>query len=71
MPNITCEGPPIKELEAKRQLVKEITEAAHKAYKLPRDVIVVVIRENAPENVGVGGELIVDRRQRESGKPGD
>ena len=67
MPTITCEGPPIEDIEVKRKLVKEITEAAHGAYHLPRDVIVVVIRENLPENVAVGGELIVDRQAPRSG----
>ena len=60
MPNITVEGPKINDVEVK-MLVKEITESAVKAYKLPKDVIVVVIKENFPENVGVGGELIIDR----------
>lgn len=65
MPTITAEGPPLKDIEVKRQLVREMTDAATKAYKLPRDVIVVVIKENAPENVGVGGELIADRHRKE------
>ncbi|NQU94664.1 MAG: tautomerase family protein [Candidatus Omnitrophica bacterium] len=63
MPNITVEGPKIKDLEVKRALIKEVTEAAVKAYKLPPAVIVAVIKENAPENVGVGGQLICDRKQ--------
>ena len=67
MPTITCEGPTITDIDVKRRLVKEITEAAHGAYCLPRDVIVVVIRENLPENVAVGGELIVDRQAPRSG----
>jgi 4-oxalocrotonate tautomerase len=71
MPNINVEGPPIGDLDIKRQLVKEITESAHKAYKLPKAVIVVVIKENAAENVGVGGELIIDRKQHESTGPGN
>jgi len=65
MPTITAEGPPIRDIEVKRELVREMTDAAQKAYKLPRDVIVVVIKENAPENVGVGGELIADKHPRE------
>ena len=69
MPNITIEGPMIKDLDVKRELVKGVTELAHKAYRLPREVIVVVIKENAPENVGVGGELIVDRIKKEAHKP--
>jgi 4-oxalocrotonate tautomerase len=65
MPNITVEGPPLKDIEVKRELVREMTDAAQKAFKLPREVIVVVIKENAPENVGVGGELIADRHRKE------
>jgi 4-oxalocrotonate tautomerase len=53
------EGPPIPEIERKRQLVKKLTEAAVEIYKIEH--IVVLIRENAPENVGVNGELIADR----------
>ena len=62
MPNICIEGPAI-DVDTKRTLVQEFTDAAVKAYGLPREVIVVLIKENAPENVGVGGELIIDRRQ--------
>jgi len=61
MPNITVDGPRIADLDKKRGLVKEITEAAAKAYGLPQQVMVVLIKENPPENVGVGGRLIVDR----------
>jgi 4-oxalocrotonate tautomerase len=67
MPNITVEGPPIKELERKRTLVQEMTNAATKAYGLPKDVIVVVVKENPPENVAVGGKLIADRQQSAPG----
>ncbi len=60
------EGPPIKDPDKKRTLGKEITLAAVKAYGLPEEVIVVLIKENSPENVCVGGELICDRIQRRS-----
>ncbi len=63
MPNITIEGPPIKELDKKRTLAREMTEAATKAYGLPTETIVVLIKENSPQNVGVGGKLIIDRRK--------
>ena len=66
MPTITIEGPPIKEIDKKRELAKEVTDAATKAYRLPREIIVVVIKENSPENVSVAGQLIIDRK-----KPGD
>lgn len=61
MPNITIEGPPIKDIDAKRILAKEVTAIAAKTYKLPAEYIVVVIKENLPENVAVGGQLICDR----------
>ena len=63
MPTATMSGPPIEDLEVKRKLVKEITDAMEKAYKIPREAYTVVINENPPENVGVGGELLVDRRK--------
>ena len=68
MPNITVEGPPIKELDTKRKLTKEITKAAVKAYGLPKEIIVVLIKENPPENVSVGGQLILDRLKQKSEK---
>jgi len=63
VPTVVLDGPPIEDLDIKRALVKEITDALEKAYKLPRNVFTVVIKENAPNNVGVGGELIIDRRR--------
>lgn len=62
MPIISVEGPPIKEIERKRQLVKELTDVAAKIYKIEH--IVVLIRENAPENVGVNGKLIADQQNK-------
>ena len=64
MPTITVEGPPIEEFERKRQLVKDITEAATKTFGLSKEVIVVIIKENTPDNVSVGGQLIIDRLQQ-------
>lgn len=63
MPTITAEGPPIRDLQKKRTMVKEMTEAATKAYGLPAQTIVVVVKENLPENVAVGGQLICDRQE--------
>lgn len=60
MPTIVVDGPPIKELEAKRQLVKGLSEAAVKVYGIPH--VTVLIKENAPENVGVNGQLLIDRK---------
>ena len=63
MPSVKIEGPKIEDVEIKRVLVKEITDALEKAYKLPRQVYVVLIKENPPENVGSGGHLILDKKK--------
>lgn len=61
MPTVTVEGPPLKDLDRKRSLAREITDTLERAYGLPRQAYTVVIRENQPENVCVGGELLCDR----------
>jgi len=61
MPTITVEGPHIKDLDKKRKLVKELTESASEAYGLTKEKIIVLIKENPPENVGVGGQLLIDK----------
>ncbi len=68
MPTITVEGPPVT-MEKKRLLVKSLTEAAEAAYDdIPTDAFIVLIRENSAENVGVGGELLADRRAKGAGQ---
>lgn len=62
MPIITLEGPPITEKAVRRTLVEELTNSAAKAYGLPKEKIIVLVRENAPDQVAVGGVLIADRR---------
>jgi 4-oxalocrotonate tautomerase len=59
MPLIMVEGPVIKEVERKRQLVKELTDVASKIYGIEH--IIVIIRENSLENIGTNGELIIDK----------
>ena len=46
---------------------KRLTETAAEIYQIEH--ITVLIKENPPENVGVGGELTLDRKQRETGEP--
>ncbi|TKJ36605.1 4-oxalocrotonate tautomerase [candidate division TA06 bacterium B3_TA06] len=60
MPLIQVDGPPI-DIEKKRRLVKELTDVAVKIYEIEH--IVVLIRENQPENVGSNGELIADKQR--------
>ncbi len=60
MPIITLEGPPLS-LEKKRILANDLTSLAARAYDLPESTIIIMLRENAPDQVAVGGTLIADR----------
>ena len=63
MPTIVVDGPPI-DVEKKRQLVRGLTDAAIGVYgSIP---ITVLIKENPPENVGVTGELLIDRLKKKA-----
>ena len=61
MPHIVVNGPPIKDLDKKRVLVKEITDVIQKVYEVPRQAIVIVIREDSSSNVSSGGTLLSDK----------
>jgi len=61
MPIITLEGPKIIDLERRRSLIRELTDAAVKAYGLPQEKIIVILHENSREQVGVAGELLADK----------
>jgi len=61
MPIIQLDGPPIKDMHVRRTLVKELTSAAAMAYGMPEEKIIILIRENSPEQVSVGGTLLADR----------
>ncbi len=60
MPIITLEGPRIADLDRRRALIRELTDAAVKAYGMPQEKIIVLLHENSREQVGVGGELLSD-----------
>ena len=61
MPSIMVEGPPVP-VETKRKLVKGLTEVAIEAYGIPH--IVVLIKENEPDCVGIDGVLLCDKRKK-------
>lgn len=49
--------------EKKAQLVKEVTEATARITGVSEQAIFVFIKENEPENVGVGGVLLPDMKK--------
>lgn len=62
MPSITMELVKMSR-EKKAQLVAEVTESTARIMNLPKETIYVFIKENDPENVGVGGTLLPDLKK--------
>ena len=44
-------------VESKKKLVREITDVVERICQVPRPSILVILREDPPENVGIGGSL--------------
>ncbi len=66
MPTIQFDGPKMSR-EQKADLVASFTEAASRVTGMPKHAFVVYMRENDPENVGVGGELLLERLKKQGG----
>jgi len=49
------------DVNKKRKLVERLTDAMAEVYGVPREAVVVTIKEDEPENVGIGGVLAMDR----------
>jgi len=62
MPTIFFYGPRL-EKEKRREMIKSFTETASRVTGIEKSAFVVYLRESSPENVGVGGELLEDRRK--------
>jgi len=63
MPIITASGPHLT-TEQKRTLAEKLTDAACAVYDRPREMIIVIIRENDPENVAIGGVTVAERQAK-------
>lgn len=65
MPSVDIQGPAL-DIEEKRVLVSEVTQAIKKAYQrfgIADETIVVHIRANKPDDVAVGGVLVADKKK--------
>ena len=60
MPVVTFEAARLSR-EQKRRLVAEFTETAARITGLPKEAIFVFLKENSPDNVGVGGVLLSEK----------
>ena len=66
MPGIFFYGPELND-EKKKELIKSFTETASKLTGIDKSAFTVYLRVASPDNVGVGGELLREKIQRESG----
>jgi 4-oxalocrotonate tautomerase len=49
------------DVDKKRKLVARLADLMVEIYGVPRSSVVVMIKEDDPENVGLGGELALDK----------
>lgn len=64
MPTIFFYGPDLDD-EKKKKLIKSFSETASKLTGIDKSAFIVYLRASSPDNVGVGGELLRDRLERE------
>jgi 4-oxalocrotonate tautomerase len=48
-------------IDKKRKLVVKLTDVMVEVYNVPRDSVVVMIKEDEPKNIGLGGMLALDK----------
>ena len=61
MPVITIEAAKLTK-EQKAVITKEMTETTSRVMNLPSQAFYVFIKENEPDNIGVGGILLSDKK---------
>ena len=49
------------DIEKKKKLVAKLTDAMVEVYGVPREAVIVMIKEDELENVGLGGVLAVEK----------
>ncbi len=64
MPTIFFYGPDLED-EKKKELIKSFSETASRLTGIDKSAFVVYLRASSPDNVGVGGELLRERLERE------
>jgi 4-oxalocrotonate tautomerase len=60
MPTIIVEADEGRTVEQKRGLVRDITDAVCKNFKVPAEAVTVLIHEGKKENRGKAGKLAID-----------
>jgi 4-oxalocrotonate tautomerase len=49
------------DIEKKKRLVAKLTDAMVEVYGVPREAVIVMIKEDELENVGLGGVLALEK----------
>ncbi len=62
MPHIALRGPALS-VEAKRELLQKLTEAAAAAYQMPKERFMIHLHEFSEESIASGGVLLRDKQQ--------
>ena len=62
MPVITLEAGQLTK-EQKSELARVLTESASRIMGVPEQAFIALIKENNPDNIGVGGVLLSERRK--------
>lgn len=61
MPVITLESGKLSK-EQKSKLAKELTKSASEIMNVPESAFIVLLKENDLENIGLGGQLLADKK---------
>jgi 4-oxalocrotonate tautomerase len=66
MPTIFFYGPDLDDVK-KKELIRDFTEAASRLTGIDKSAFTIYLRASSPDNVGVGGELLRERLERQKG----
>ena len=61
MPVIQVNALKQPDIDKKRKMVMKLTDVMVEVYGLPRESVVIMIKEDELENVGLGGMLALDK----------
>jgi 4-oxalocrotonate tautomerase len=61
MPVIQVNALKQPDIDKKRELVARLADLMVELYEVPRESVIVMIKEDEPDNVGIGGELALDK----------
>jgi 4-oxalocrotonate tautomerase len=66
MPTIFFYGPELDDVK-KKKLIRDFTQTASRLTGIDKSAFIIYLRASSPDNVGVGGELLRERLERQKG----